>query len=559
MLRRRYKHLQRLKEMANALAGHGFGFIIDQLGLSELLLPSLRGGRREAEKQERLSLAQRLRMLLESLGPTAVKFGQVLSTRADLLPRDIIEELSKLQDQVPPFPFEQVKEQIEKELGQPLEYLFSWFDSKPLAAASIGQVHYARLNTGEEVVVKVQRPAIEENIRTDLEILRDVARIAQRHTSWGKMYNFVDIADEFARTIKEELDYYAEGRNAEVFKENFAGDATVFIPGVYWNYTTARVLTLEYIAGCHLNDPACRQQFDNHRVAVNVANAVLRMVLIHGFFHADPHPGNIAVLPGDVIGLMDFGMVGRITAERKNEFIDLTMGIIGHNSGKVIKAILKMGVIPEKSDMNALRFDVERMRERYYNLPLSKINIGSAIQEILDLAYKYHIRVPAEFTMVAKALITIEGVVQELDKSISLMELAEPFGREIMRQKYSPLRIGRHLSELADEYSSILLALPKKLDRIADKLEDDRLTIRLEHQNVEKALGRADRISNRLTFAIVLLSFSIIMAGLVIGSAINGNTGWFLIWRVPIIEAGFAAASLMFFWLIFAIFRSGRF
>lgn len=561
LLKKRYKHFGRFKEVVNTLARHGFGFIIDQLGLSELVLPSLRGRKKVTDKTEKISLAKRLRLVLEELGPTAVKLGQVLSTRADLLPKDIIAELAKLQDDVPPFPFEQVKEQVEKELGQPLEYLFARFEPKPLAAASIGQVHYARLSSGMEVVVKVQRPGVEEVIRTDLDILRDVARLAQKHTSWGELYNFVEIAEEFARTIKEEMDYYAEGRNAEIFRENFANDHTVHIPSVYWNYTTARILTLEYISGCKLNNAECleKKHYSRHTIAVNVANAFLRMVLMHGFFHADPHPGNIAVLPDEVIAFMDFGMVGRISEERKEEFINLALGLIGRNSSKIINAILKMGVLSEETDLNSLRLEVERMRERYYNLPFSKINLGAAVQEILDLAYKYRIRIPSEFTLLAKALLTLEGVVQELDPELSIMVLAEPFGRELFRKKYSPGNIGKHLSEVVEDYGEIALALPKRIDHILSKLEEGKLSLKLEHQNIEKALNRADRISNKLTFAIVLLSFSIVMSGLIIGSAIEGDTGGFFLWRLPILEVGFGAASMMFLWLILAILRSGRF
>jgi ubiquinone biosynthesis protein len=218
-----------------------------------------------------------------------------------------------------------------------------------------------------------------------------------------------------------------------------------------------------------------------------------------------------------------------------------------------------MGVLSEETDLNSLRLEVERMRERYYNLPFSKISLGAAVQEILDLAYKYRIRIPSEFTLLAKALLTLEGVVQELDPELSIMVLAEPFGRELFRKKYSPGNIGKHLSEVVEDYGEIALALPKRIDHILSKLEEGKLSLKLEHQNIEKALNRADRISNKLTFAIVLLSFSIVMSGLIIGYAIEGDTGGFFLWRLPILEVGFGAASMMFLWLILAILRSGRF
>lgn len=558
LLSRRYKHLGRLKEIANTLARHGFGFIIDQLGLSHLVRPWVA---KEGEKAEKLSLAQGLRQVLEELGPTAIKLGQILSTRADLLPKEMISELAKLQDKVPPFPYTQVQAQIEKELGQPVEKIFAHFHQEPLAAASIGQVHRARLISGEEVVVKIQRPGIEEIIGIDLNIIRDLARLAQRHTQWGQMYNFVEMAEEFARALKEEMDYYAEGRNGEIFRENFAGSEEVYFPKVYWDYTTSKILTLEYLSGVKLSDRQglLAKNYDLHQLASRVTQAFLRMVLFHGFFHADPHPGNICVLPGQVVGFMDFGMVGRITEERKVQFVKLVQGLISRNSAKVLAAILEMGVVAGEVDHKALSWEIQRLRDRYYNLPLKKIRLGKAVEEILELAFKYRIQVPSEFTLLGRALITLEGVVQELDPEINIMTLAEPIGQEILRQKFSLQSLGQRFLGRAEEYGEILLATPKRLDQILSKLEEDKLTVRLEHRHFERALKRADRIINRLSFAVVLLAFSIIMTGLIIASALEGTAGGQPFWRLPVLEVGFLVASLMFFWLIFAILKSGRF
>lgn len=554
LLRKRYKHLGRLKEIANTLARHGFGFIIEQLGLSSLVRPHL--FRKAADPG---SLAGHLRQVLEELGPTAIKLGQVLSTRADLLPKEIIAELAKLQDRVPPFPFAQVKEQIERELEQPLECLFAEFRPEPLAAASLGQVHYARLLNGAEVVVKVQRPGIEKIIDTDLQIIRDAARWAQRHTLWGRMYDLVEMAEEFARTLKEELDYYSEGRNAEIFRENFAADPSVYIPRIYWDYTTSRVLTMEYLRGIKLNDGEAlvAQGYDLRRIAMLVANAFLRMVLFHGFFHADPHPGNIYVLDGPVVAFMDFGMVGRIAEEHKEPLLNLVLGLLRNDSHQVLEAIAKMGVSVEEAKLPDLRREIERLRDRYYDLPLHRISLGQAVEEMWELAYKYHLQIPAQFTMLARGLLTVEGVVQELAPELSLMALARPLGQELVRQKFSPQNLVRRLRETAEAYGETLLGLPGKLDRVLSKMERDQLTLRLEHPQWERALKKADRISNRLTFAAVLLAFSLIMTGLLISSALLGTSQGPLSWPLPVLEAGFLAAGLMFFWLIFVIFRSG--
>lgn len=494
------------------------------------------------------------------MGPTFVKMGQMLSTRPDLLPKDIRCELAKLLDQVPPFPFMQVQAVIEHELGRPLAEIFLHFDPEPLAAASIGQVHRARLHTGEEAVVKIQRPGIEGIIAVDLEILHAIAQLAEKRTTWGQLYRVGDLVEEFHRTLLQEMDYLAEGRNAERFRQNFAGEDTVYIPKVYWEDSTSRVLTMEYVAGVKVGDIARLKQQgkDLKRIAHNLSRVILQQILVDGYFHADPHPGNIAVLPGETIALMDFGMVGRLSEERQRQLVRLVLGLVRRNSGQIARAVAEMGVIGREVDMEGLRRDVDRVRERYYEVSLSQVKLGEAVGEILDLAFKYRIRIPTEFGLVAKALITLEGIVAELDPAFSIVEVAEPFGRRLMRDRLQHL--WKEFGEYAWEVGDIFFGLPRRMDRVLEQIEDGRLTLRLEHAELRETLSRLDRIGNKLSFSVALLGFSIVIAGLVVASALAAGTGEGFLWiRLPFLEIGFVLAVVMGGWLLLAIFRSGRF
>ncbi|MHB1127714.1 MAG: ABC1 kinase family protein [Bacillota bacterium] len=558
--RKRYRHFNRYREIANTLARHGFGYLLDQLGLADYI-PYRQRFRKAAQPVERPSRGARLRLALEELGPTFVKLGQILSTRPDLVPKDILQELEKLQDSVPPFPFEVVKEQIEAEMGMPLERIFPGFDREPLAAASIGQVHRAQLADDREVVVKVQRPGIRSMIETDLEILFDLARLADKRTSWGQMYSFGDMVEEFARTISEEMDYTAEGRNAERFYQEFAGESSVYIPRVYWPQTTGKILTLEYVNGIKLNDYKLQEDNGQGRrlIARRLSQALLKQILLDGFFHADPHPGNIAILPGEVIAFMDFGMVGRLTEERKREFIALVLGLARRDSQQIVRAVMEMGIIPGKFQVKELRKEIERLRDRYIHVPMSQVSLGDAINEILNLAFRYRIRIPTELTLLAKALLTLEGIVQELDPELSIIGLAEPFGKVLISRQLSMNELKRAASEGFLEYGHILAEMPRQVHEILAKLASDQVTFRVEVQELDGIFSKLDRIVNRLSFSLVLMSFSIVMAGLVVASALVNPAGVLLLWRLPMLEVGLAAVTLMVIWLLYSILRSGRF
>lgn len=549
----RYRYLGRLREIINVFAREGFGYLIDQVGLGHLIP----WPRRVANPPDTATVrGERLRRALESLGPTFIKLGQVMSTRPDLLPPDVVQSLRRLQDEVAPFPYSRVEEQVAAELGAPIEQVFASFDPSPLAAASIGQVHRACLQSGEEVVVKVQRPRLTSIVETDLAILFDVARLAQNHTPWGEFYNFVDLVEEFARTIREEMDFAQEGRNADRLRQNLQQFSRVRIPTIYWEYTTTRLLVLEYVEGLKINNLAAleREGIDRHALAEDIIQVFLHQIFINGFFHADPHPGNMAVQAGGILVLMDFGMVSRLSPERREQLSQLIMGLLQHNSRQIVKTILEMGLLPPGLDVTALRRAVDRLRDKYYTVPFHEIDLGQAITEILELAFQFHITLPAEFSYLAKVLITLEGLTLELDPDLSIVQVAEPLGREILRSRWQPPALRSKLRDYLRE----LVEVPQQLKDIIDQLAAGSLRVRLDHEGLDKVMARLSRVAAQLSLSLVLLSFSIVMSGLVISSALGQDTGSLFFWRLPVLEIGFVAATVMAMWLVWSIFRSGR-
>lgn len=493
------------------------------------------------------------------MGPTFVKLGQIASTRPDIIPEDIIVEMQKLQDNVPPFPYPEVKTIIEQELGSPLDEIFIEFDEHSIGAASIGQVHYAVLKSGEKVAVKIQRPNIEKNVITDLEILLQLAIMAELKLEWAAQYQIREMVEEFSKALIAELDYSIEGRNADKIAKQFSDDRKIFIPKVYWDFSTKKVLTMEFIEGTRMNDSEGFKQngFNKKVLAERITNAVFHQILIEGFFHGDPHPGNLSILPGGVIAFMDFGLVGRLTPEMKGHFASLVIALMLQSSDGLIKAVTKMGLVPDDVNKQALRADVDELREKYYDVPLSKVSLGEAINDLFAVAHRHQIKLPTDLTLLGKTLLTLEGMVEKLDPEISIVKIAEPFGRQLLKERYHPKTIANKLYAEWSEFGEILVDIPKNIQQLTAVLKKGTLPIELSIPKLELFLNKLDRISNRLSFSIVLLAFSIIMVGLIIGSAISGQAS--LLWNVPAIEIGFIVALLMFLWLLFSIFKSGRF
>ncbi|WP_026135952.1 ABC1 kinase family protein [Paenibacillus shenyangensis] len=551
------RHAGRYREIAMALMRHGFGYMVEEMGLHRMLAIPLKLARRDVHGIR--TLAERIRLVLEELGPTFVKLGQLASTRSDLLPENVINELVKLQDQVPPFPGEEARQIIELELGTSLDEMLESFQEQPVAAASIGQVHLGKLHTGELVAIKVQRPGVSRVVQRDLEILQDLISLAKRHLEWVAQYNVEEIIEEFSKSMREELDYNIEGRNMERIGQNFEKDRWIHIPKTYWNYTSARVLTMEFVDGIHMGRPneIVEQGLQLPDVAQRLVDSMLQQIFIDGFFHADPHPGNLLALRDGRIAYLDFGMMGRLSSDTKNGMAGFVIALLRKNTDSMVRAVMRLGFVPEDINMSALRNELERLREKYYDLPFSQIDLGEALNEMFAIIRQYKIDIPTDLALLGKALITLEGVIERLDPSLSILNMAEPFGRRLLSERYSPSKIRQRITDGAFQAVEILTDLPRQASELSRVIRSGKLKVEVSVPELGELLHKMDQISNRLAFSIVLLAFSIIMVGLIIGSSLRDNTP--ILWGLPVVEIGFAIATLMVVWLLVVIFRSGRF
>lgn len=551
--------MQRYREIVVAFSRNGFGYIVRELGLHKISSLPKRLFEQGDKEVHNKTTGERIRLFLEELGPTFIKLGQIASTRQDLIPKHIIEELEKLQDQVAPFSFSDVQEIIGRELQEPIDAVFKSLDEHPIAAASIGQVHYGVLQSGQEVAVKIQRPNLEEKVHTDLEILMSIAKLAESRLDWAKKYQLSAIIKEFTNSLIAELDYTLEGRNAHRIAQQFKKHEDVVVPDVYWNLTTEKVLTMEYIKGIKLdeNKKLVREGYNPQLIAEKLIQKQFQQILIDGFFHADPHPGNVMVLPNHKILFMDFGMVGRLTSTMKDHLSSLIVAIMRQNTKSIIKAIYRMGIVSENVDADYMYADIDDLRDKYYDIPFSQVSIGEAINDLFRVATTHGIRIPTDLSLVGKSLLTLEGTVERLDPDISIVKIAEPFGKRLLKEKYQPKKVADEVYQQAEDYKDIILDFPDHINHLYKVIRRGKLPLEISVSRVEAFLKKLDRISNRLSFSIVLLSFSIIMVGLIIGSALAGESSY--LWSLPVIEIGFVVAIGMFLWLLYSIFRSGRF
>lgn len=549
------RHTGRYREIAMALMRHGFGYMVEELGLFQVL--SLPRRWVTQETVETKTLGERIRLVLEDLGPTFVKLGQLASTRSDLLPESIIQELVKLQDQVPPFPPAAARSILEEDLGEPVEDMFERFDDTPVAAASIGQVHLGRLKSGEEVAIKIQRPGAMQTITRDLSILRDLTISAEKRWVWAKRYQMVRLVEEFSKSLLAEMDYSREGRNTEKIALQFQNDSHIFIPRIYWQQTSSRVLTMEYVEGVALSQRELLQKFDMKRIAKRFVNAMLHQMFIEGFFHADPHPGNLLVRKDGSLAFLDFGMVGRLSEDMKDHLSGLIIALMRKNTDSMIRAILHLGLVPDDHDMEELRRDLDALREEYYDIPFAEIGIGKALNDLFGVAQRHAIVMPPDLTLLGKSLLTMEGVIQKLDPALSIIDMAEPFGRKLVKERFSARRLRGKLLGGAAGLAEALLDLPAQARQLSALVSRGKLKVEISVQEMETLMRKLDQISNRLSFSIVLLAFSIIMVGLIIGSSLNRQSS--ILWHFPVIGIGFGVAFFMVLWLLYSIFKSGKF
>ena len=386
MISRTYRNIQRYRQILTVLFKYGFGDLIDTLKIEQYLEIGLQMiSRRRREKIETLSRAERVRMALEELGPTFVKMGQILSTRPDLLPVEFIHQLSKLQDKVPPFAFGLVRDAVEKDLGAPLDKTFKEFEKSSLASASIGQVHRAQLVNGEKVIVKVQRPDITKIIDVDLEIMLHLATLMERHLKAMEIHRPTRVVEEFARTLEMELDYTLEAAHAERFAAQFLGERTLYVPKVYREATSKRILTMEYVDGIKASelDKLEKAGLDTGKIARRGFDLILKQIFIHGFFHADPHPGNVFILPNNIICFLDFGMMGRIRRQAREDFADLIMGIVQRDETKTVSALMALTTPDIETDVSSLEREVAQFIDKYFYRPLRDLEMGKLLKNLV--------------------------------------------------------------------------------------------------------------------------------------------------------------------------------
>ncbi|NMC78852.1 MAG: AarF/ABC1/UbiB kinase family protein [Chloroflexi bacterium] len=495
-------------------------------------------------------LALHFRLALEELGPTFIKFGQILSTRPDLLPPAYMAELSKLQDDVPPIPWEGIREVLNQELGRAPEEVFATIETQPLAAASLAQVHAATLPDGREVVIKVQRPGIAAVIDTDLEILSSLAARAQT-TSLGKIYDFIGMADDFTFTLRNELDYRREGRNADQFRKNFASESHLYIPYVCWDYSSQRVLVLERIHGIKIDDiPALQAAgYDCHRVALHSARIIIKEVLEDGFFHADPHGGNYCVLPGEVIGAMDFGMVGYLRNRDRLNLIRLYLAAIALDADGIVDQLTRMGAAGAEADREGLSRDIGRLLNKYYALPLKDIRAREVVEEVMPIAFRHHLRLPSDLWLLGKTLAMMEGIGLQLDPDFDVFAVAQPFVRRLMWRLTMPNRGWQRAALLGGaDWGELFHQLPRAGSRMLEHIErNEPYPIRLDE--TDRVMGKLDRLFTRLALSILTGSLIIGLAFLIPSTSPNNWIGWINI-------LGLVASVILGVWLLVSILRS---
>jgi ubiquinone biosynthesis protein len=456
-----------------------------------------------------------IRMAIEELGPAFVKLGQMLSNRSDVLPQGLIDELAKLQDEVPPFSGDIAVELIERELNRPITDLFESFNREPLASASIGQVHRATLKDGREVAVKVQRPDIDETINVDLEILHNMARLAENNIKQFRYLNPTGIVTEFERSIREELDYNRERLNLERFCKMFEHDSTVFVPKACKEYSNKRIFTMEYIEGTKISRISAEdlEGFDRKRIAYQGAELMLKQIFVHGFFHADPHPGNLWVLDNNRLCFLDFGMMGTVTPNQQNELGALMIALVRRDSSMITTLLLEITKYPDHPLVAEIEFEVNSMLNRYIDLPLEELDTAGILEELIKLLSRFKLKVPANLVMMAKSIIMIEGVGRQLYPQFQISLVIDSFSSTILRRKLNPKKFIEDNLLSFTEYHKLVHEFPVDLRAIMHKMKRGNFKMEIENKSGEQLQTTLDSVSYRLVFGLVL-------AALIVGSSI---------------------------------------
>ncbi|MCZ7383140.1 MAG: AarF/ABC1/UbiB kinase family protein [Candidatus Methanoperedens sp.] len=551
-------YVKRYRQIVDVMIKHGFGYLVDRFGLRPFrsFREKMFGPRPLREQMLLLSEAQRLRLALEELGPTFIKFGQILSTRYDLIPEEYIQELSRLQDSAPAFEFSEAKKVIEKEFGRKLEEIFQSFNPEQIASASIGQVYRAILSGGEEVAVKVMRPGVEDIIETDLAILMSLAIFAEKHIKESKFFNPVGFVDEFSRVMKQEIDYAHEAQNADRFYSNFKGSATVRIPKMYWEYTTKHVLTQEFSEGVKITEIEQIESIglDKKKISIDLANAYLKMIFEDGFYHADPHPGNILVSREGIVVFLDFGMAGHIDPTLRENLANLIIAIQLNDIDVLIEALAEIGLISDAgSESPQLRIKFEEFLNKYYNLSSKFIDPTAFLRDIINIFAKSKGKIPSNIMLLSKTLVIRDEISRKLDPEHNFGELTKPYVDEMLKERAKASHLIKDAEKTVLDYIRLVKTFPRRVNHILAKAEKGTLKLELEHLELETLVEEMDILSNRL-------SFSMIIAALIVGSSLIIQTRMQpSLFGVPFLGIiGFLLAGFLGLGLLVSIIRSGR-
>jgi ubiquinone biosynthesis protein len=553
-----YRHLRRYEQVARILTRYGFGHVLTQLGIGRAITPGLERLRFSSSAVLRATPAERLRMAIEELGPTFIKLGQILSTRGDLLSVEFIRELEKLQDTVPPTDFDLIRAEVERELKRPIDEVFPTFDPVPVASASLGQVHFATLPGGVEVAVKVFRPGIDKVIETDLEILLDLAALAEKRTEWGEYYGVLSLAQEFADTLRGERNYEQEGHNIDRYREMFASEAHVRIPVVYWGTTTRRVLTMERMQGIKITDLDALDAagLDRKKVASHNIDILLRAVLQEGFFHADPHAGNFMVLPNEVIAMMDFGIMGHLDRVQRLGLMEFFVALFSGDTERTVDAMSNLGIATRATDRRHLIRDLDRLRLRYYGLDLEKIRARSFIEDLMGVALSYRLKMPSDLVLVFKTIAMLEGISLQLDPDMNVFQKVEPYVRDAILELQSPIARLKETVDQLREASEAMIMLPKQLQRMLEQIEAGEGNLSMTLKGLDEPVRRITRAANRLVLAILAVAF-VVGPALIIPRLGEVLPEWQL-GATLLIASGFAMSLFLTILLVLSIWRSGR-
>jgi ubiquinone biosynthesis protein len=560
--RRHYRDIPRIRQIIVVASRHGFGHVVEQLGLQRFISVGRRviTFRRPPPPVHRLNAPERLRLVFEELGPSFIKLGQVLACRPDMLPIEYAQELVKLTDSVSPFPFEDARTIIEKDLHEPIGQLFAQFDRVPFAAASIAQVHRAALHDGTEVIVKVQRPNIDRTIARDISILRGLAELIETYVPDMAVYNPRGVVEEFARTINREMDFFIEASNAVQLRKNFEKGDVLYIPEVFSGLSSKRVLVLEKLEGVRIDDfeALTRMGYDCRELSKKGAAAFFQMVFQDGFFHADPHPGNIFVLKDGRLALVDFGIVGRVTEENMEYFANSFLALVNHDYDALVQQYVNLGFVSDEvvdleRFQRELKEDFMELLEPYYGMKVKQIDFGAYVDRVTQILLRHHLRLPQNLYLIDKALITLEGILRQLDPEFDYLEAAQPYVTDLIRRRRSPLRYARALRKDAMEFSDMLSHMPRQVRNVIRKVLRNDIRISLHHEELNNLIRDVDKSSNRLAFSII--TAAIIVASSIIIHAGHGQT----LFGLPVLGLiGYVIAGLFGIWILIGILRSGQ-